>query len=215
MGWLKATINSSIGRKTVMSVTGLFQALFVVGHLLGNANTFRGRRAYEAYSAALHSFPLLVHIFEVFLLAVFLTHVSFGLFLFQANLRARPVRNRLSRSGGGRTLGSMTMPYTGLLLLVFIIYHLDRFRFATFTSVSILVRNSLSQPVIGLFFIFSLAVLTVHLSHGLWSLWRSLGASHPKYDASLEYGARAGAIVIGFTFIMIPVLALFWTGFLR
>jgi len=215
MGWLSRTINSSIGRKTVMAVTGLLLSLFIIGHLLGNSNIFLGRAAFDSYAAHLHALGGLLHLVEIVLLLVFVLHVGFGLYLFLDNLRARPEGYAVTRSAGGRTPGSRTMPYTGLFILVFLADHLARFHFTPHTSVSDLVRENLTRPAIAVFYIAALTALTLHLSHGLWSLWQSLGFNHPKYETFLDRGGLALGILIGAILIMIPALALFWPGFLR
>jgi len=215
MGWLSRTINSSIGRKTAMAVTGLFQAFFVVGHLLGNANTFGGKAAYDSYSAKLHSLGWLLTVFEILLLATFLFHIGFGLYLFLDNRKARPARYAMSRSAGDRTWGARTMPYTGLFLLIFLVDHLHRFRFAGTMQISDLVRDNLIRPPVAGFYIVAFIALGLHLSHGLWSLWQSLGFNHPKYETFLWRAAFALSIAIGALFSTIPLLALFWPGFLR
>ena len=215
MGWLKATINSSIGRKTVMAVTGLLLALFILGHLLGNATAFLGRAAFEAYAGHLHGLGPLLHLAEVILLLAFTLHLGFGLYLFLDNLRATPTRNAVRRNAGGRTWGSQTMPYTGLALLLFLLLHLVQFHFSAYASVSDLVRDHLSRPLTGALYLAGLGALALHLSHGLWSFWQSLGLSHPKYDLFLERGAFGLGIFIGALFAMLPILAIFWPGFLR
>ncbi len=215
MSWLKVTFNSSIGRKTVMAGSGLLLVFFILAHLFGNTLTLRGRAAFDSYSAHLHALGGLLHLVEIFLLLFFLFHVGFGLYLFWENLKAKPTRYAINKSAGGRTWGSRTMPYTGLLLLVFLADHLTRFHFAARTSISELVRENLSRPPVAIFYVASFMVLTLHLSHGLWSFWQSLGVNHPKYQAFLERGAFALSIFIGTLFSIIPILALAWPGFLR
>jgi succinate dehydrogenase / fumarate reductase cytochrome b subunit len=107
------------------------------------------------------------------------------------------------------------MPYTGLFLLVFLVQHLAGFHFTEYISVSTLVRDSLAQPLTATFYLAALGAMTLHLCHGLWSLWQSLGLSHPKYEVFLERAAFSLGIFIGTLFAMIPILALFWPGFLR
>ena len=107
------------------------------------------------------------------------------------------------------------MPYTGVIILVFIIVHLMNFHF-TDKSVPVadLVRNLLSRPGLAFFYIFSLVALALHLSHGFWSLFQSIGFNHEKYNRFLLKGALAFCILVGFVFILIPVLALVSRSFL-
>ncbi|HSH14251.1 MAG TPA: succinate dehydrogenase cytochrome b subunit [Desulfurivibrionaceae bacterium] len=215
MGWLSRTIDSSIGRKTVMAVTGLILALFVVVHLAGLANIFGGRIAFTAYAARLHDLGGLLRLGEIFLLLVFLLHLGFGLLLFLENRRAKPTRYAVNQSAGGRTWGSLSMPYTGFVLLLFLLLHLAHFHFTDSASLSDRLRESLAQPVTGIFYLTALLTLGLHLSHGLWSSLQSLGVSHPKYDRFLEGGGLGISVFITTLFCMIPLLALFWPGFLR
>ncbi|GAH14547.1 unnamed protein product, partial [marine sediment metagenome] len=107
------------------------------------------------------------------LLTLFLIHILTGVILYFENLGARPSRYSVDTSEGGRSWGSRTMPYTGAIILVFIIVHLMNFHF-TDKSVLIadLVRELLSRPGLAFFYIFSLVALALHLSHGFWSLFQ-------------------------------------------
>jgi len=208
-------LKSSIGRKNVMAITGLLLALFLLTHLLGNSSAFLGREAFNAYAERLHSLGPLIPVFEAGLILVFLLHVYFGLSLYFENLEARPSRYEVGGTAGGKTLASRTMPYTGLLVLVFIFHHLARFYFGDSPSVSDLVRDNLSKPVTAGYYIFSLLALTLHTSHGFWSMFQTAGLNHPKYDVLIDRLTLAASIIIGTVFMMIPALALFWPDFLR
>ena len=158
---------------------------------------------------------LLVHVFEIALLGLFLIHITTGIILFVENLQARPSRYSVNASEGGRSWGSRTMPYTGAIILVFIVVHLLNFHF-TDRSVLIadLVRQMLSRPVPAFYYIFSLAAVALHISHGAWSLFQSIGFNHEKYNQALLKGAVAFSILVGLVFILIPVLALVSENFL-
>lgn len=153
MGWMVSTLKSSIGKKSVMAVTGLLLGLFLIAHLAGNSTAFLGREAFNSYAAHLHALGSLIKVFELLLLAVFAVHIYFGMALFLENLETRPCRYEVNNSAGGRTWASRTMPYTGLLVLVFIVHHLARFHFGEFETVSDLVRDHLSRPVSGIYYI--------------------------------------------------------------
>lgn len=215
MGWLSRTINSSIGKKTVMAVTGLALGLFVIAHLAGLTRIFQGRAAFTAYATRLHEQGWLLRPIQLLLLLFFLIHIVVGLILFLENRRAKPTRYAVSKSSGGQTWGSQSMPYTGLFLLLFLGYHLARFSLNDYASIDDLLRESLAQPATGAFYLIALLALGLHLSHGLWSSLQSLGLSHPKYDAFLEYGGLGISVFITTLFVMIPLLAMFWPGFLR
>ncbi len=207
---------TSVGRKYIMAISGSFLALFLVVHLLGNTSIFFGARAFNSYADHLHSLGPVLPVAEVVLLLFFLVHISFGATLFVRNSLARPSRYAVRRSSGGRTPGSATMFYSGLLILALLIFHVATVHFASHSGpISTLIRTEFTNLPVALFYIGGLVAVGLHLSHGLWSLWQSLGVNHPLYDLTLERGALLGALVIAGVFMMIPLLGIFWDGFLR
>ena len=215
MGWISSLYRSSIGKKSIMAASGLLLSLFLFTHLLGNSVSFFGRDAFNAYAEKLHAMGGLVYVFEFGLLTLFLIHIITGIILYFENLQARPSRYAVNNSEGARSLGSRTMPYTGFIILVFIIVHLMNFHFTDKSiPVADLVRELLSRPVLGMFYIFSLLAVALHLSHGVWSLFQSIGLNHDKYNQMLLKGALAFSIFVGIIFTLIPVLALVSRNFL-
>jgi len=215
MGLIGSLYRSSVGKKSIMAASGLLLTIFILTHLLGNSISFLGREAFNSYAERLHSLGVLIYVFELGLLTLFLIHILTGVILYFENLGARPSRYSVDTSEGGRSLGSRTMPYTGVIILVFIIVHLMNFHF-TDKSVPIadLVRELLSRPGLAFFYIFSLVALALHLSHGFWSLFQSIGFNHEKYNQLLLKGALVFSILVGTVFILIPVLTLVSRSFL-
>ena len=215
MGMIGSLYRSSVGKKSIMAASGLLLTLFICTHLLGNSISFLGREAFNSYAERLHSLGALIYFFELGLLTLFLIHILTGVILYFENLGARPSRYSVDTSEGGRSWGSRTMPYTGAIILVFIIVHLMNFHF-TDKSVLIadLVRELLSRPGLAFFYIFSLVALALHLSHGFWSLFQSIGFNHEKYNQLLLKGALTFSILVGIVFTLIPVLALVSRSFL-
>jgi len=215
MGMIGSLYRSSVGKKSIMAASGLLLTLFICTHLLGNSISFLGREAFNSYAERLHSLGVLIYLFEMGLLTLFLIHILTGVILYFENLGARPSRYSVDTSEGGRSWGSRTMPYTGVIILVFIIVHLMNFHF-TDKSVLIadLVRELLSSPGLAFFYIFSLVALALHLSHGFWSLFQSIGFNHEKYNQLLLKGALAFSILVGIVFTLIPLLALVSRSFL-
>jgi succinate dehydrogenase / fumarate reductase cytochrome b subunit len=215
MGLIGSLYRSSVGKKSIMAASGLLLSLFLLTHMLGNSVSFLGRDAFNTYAERLHSLGILVYIFEIGLLTLFLIHIITGIILYLENLQARPSRYSVNSSEGGRSWGSRTMPYTGAIILVFIIVHLMNFHF-TDKSVPVadLVRELLSSPSLAFFYIFSLVALALHLSHGFWSLFQSIGFNHEKYNPLLLKGALVFSILMGTVFILIPVLTLVSRSFL-
>lgn len=209
------TLRSSVGQKILMAVSGAMLSLFLLVHGIGNSMTFFGSETFNAYAAKLHALGLLIPMTELCLLAVFVLHIFFGLILFLQNNQARPVRYQVEKSSGGRTLGSRTMPYTGVVILIFLVVHLVNFHFADHSiPLSDIVRNVLHQPLYALFYISAMSVLALHISHGFWSLFQTLGINHPKYNAAIRSGTLGAAIVLAAIFIVIPLCALLLKDFL-
>ena len=215
MGWFSQTIKSSIGKKAIMALTGAMLGLFILVHLAGNATTFWGREVFNAYASHLHALGFIIHIFEIVLLLLFLTHVGTAILLFIENYQARPSRYAVNKSAGGHSWGSRTMPYTGILILLFLVIHLMNFHFIDKAEpIAELVKKVLSRPEYSAFYIISMLLLALHVSHGYWSMFQSLGLDHPKYTPLLKCGALVLSIIIGTVFGLIPFLALFHSGFL-
>ena len=215
MGWIGSLYRSSVGKKSIMAASGLLLSLFLLTHLIGNSVSFLGRDAFNAYAAKLHSVGNLIYVFEAGLLFLFLIHIITGIILYLENIQARPSRYSVSTTEGGRSWGSRTMPYTGAIIIVFIIVHLLNFHFTDKSlAVADLVRELLSRPPLAFFYIVSLLTVALHLSHGAWSLFQSIGFNHDKYNRLLLKGALAFSIVVGLVFILIPVLALVSRSFL-
>ncbi|HDI61120.1 MAG TPA: succinate dehydrogenase cytochrome b subunit [Desulfobacteraceae bacterium] len=207
MNWLTATFGTAIGKKLFMSLTGLIFCLFLVGHLAGNLLLLAGADTFNAYAAHLQGLGPLLRVMEAGLVFFALVHVATGLLLFYQNQRARPVRYRVNASGGGQTLGSATMPYTGVLILGFLLFHLVQF---TFTAkgeggVYALVAAAFSQPFYVGLYILAMVVVAVHVSHGFWSAFQTLGLNHGKYFGFLRAASVVLAVVLGAGFGFLPV----------
>jgi succinate dehydrogenase / fumarate reductase, cytochrome b subunit len=207
MKWLIRAFSSSIGKKQIMAVTGLGFSLFVVTHLLGNLNVYRGKEAFLSYVEKLHSLGALVTLAELGLVGFAVLHIGFGLLLFVQNLRARPVRYAVKKRAGGRTIGSITAPYTGLLILVFIIVHLSKFRLVdkSMTDDFMILSHTFTQIGYVLFYIVGVGIVALHVSHGFWSGFQTIGLNHPKYMPLIQRFGTALSVVLGVGFASIPV----------
>lgn len=207
---------SSIGKKAMMALSGAGLGLFLMVHLIGTATVLLGGDAFLAYAANLHSRGAFLPLAESVLLAILLLHISLGAILFFDNLQARPTRYRLKQEAGSSTFAPRTMPYTGLIILGFLIVHCLTFRFNghDLTSVELLQR-AFHAPGPTLFTVISLAALVLHGSHGFWSLCQSLGLNHPRYDSFIRRGAWLLCLAGGLLFMLIPALTFLVPGFPR
>ncbi len=207
MNWITSTLGSSIGKKLIMAITGLSFIGFLAAHLAGNLTIYGGKEAFNSYAEHLHSLGPLLTVAELVLLTFFLVHVITGVILFLQNLNARPVRYAVNKTAGGRTFGSATMPYTGALLLVFIIFHLLNFSFVDKTDTTIfnIVSGAFSSPLYVVIYILAMVVAAVHVSHGFWSAFQTVGANHPKYMPLIRTVGIAFAVVVGIGFGFLPI----------
>ncbi len=208
MIWLVKTLTSSIGKKQVMAVTGLSFCVFITVHLVGNLTIYAGKDSFLTYVERLHSFESLVIAAELGLIFFALFHIGMGLLLFLGNRKARPAPYAVKKSAGGQTLGSTTAPYTGALILIFVIIHLIKFRLVDKTMMNDFVILSNTFADFGFWTLFYIAggiVVAIHVSHGFWSGFQTLGLSHPKYMPLIERLGVAFSLVIGIGFASIPV----------
>jgi succinate dehydrogenase / fumarate reductase cytochrome b subunit len=197
-----------------MAISGVLLTLFLFVHGAGNSALFFGREAFNSYAAALHSLGVLVFLFEYCLLAVFVLHVAVGISLFVQNYAARPVRYQVAKAAGGRTPGSRTMPYTGAVILIFILVHLAQFHFTDHSlPIADIVKNVLRQPLSAFFYMAAMAVLGLHVSHGFWSLLQTLGVNHPRYNGALRSISLGLALLLAALFIIIALCTLAITDF--
>jgi succinate dehydrogenase / fumarate reductase cytochrome b subunit len=215
MGLILRTFSSSIGKKMLMAASGSFLGLFIIVHLIGNSTTFLGREVFLSYAYHLHRLGFIIPIFELTMLTVFSFHIVLALLLLLDNRKARPERYAVVNSRGGRSLGSKTMIYTGVIILVFVVVHLLNFHFISRElPIADVVRNTLRNPGYAVFYIIGVLALGLHISHGFWSLFQSFGIEHPKYTSSLDRKAVISGFVVGLVFALIPILALLVPGFL-
>jgi succinate dehydrogenase cytochrome b subunit len=207
MSWLFRTFGSSIGKKLLMAVTGLSFIGFLSAHLAGNLTLYKGGAAFNTYAEKLHALGPILTVFEFGLLVFALVHVTIGSILFVQNLRARSVPYELDRRAGGRTLSSVTMPYTGLIILSFVVFHLINFSFVDKTQRTIfeIVSSAFANPVYMAVYVFVMFVVTLHVRHGFWSAFQTIGANHPKYMPAIMALSIIVSLIFGFGFGILPI----------
>jgi succinate dehydrogenase / fumarate reductase cytochrome b subunit len=207
MNWLFSTLGSSIGKKLLMAITGFGFCGFLAVHLAGNLTIYGGKASFNSYSEHLHALEPLVTLTEIGLLIFAILHITIGAILFYQNLRARPVRYALNKSAGGRSLGSRTMPYTGILLLAFVIFHLINFHFVDKTGTTIyeIVSSAFENPVYVILYVMAVVIAAVHVSHGFWSAFQTMGANHPKYMPLIRKIGLAFSLIVGIGFGALPI----------
>jgi len=207
MDWVVRTFSSSIGKKQFMAVTGLFFCCFLTVHLIGNLFLYAGMDAFNSYVEHLHQLEPVIIVTEIGLAFFALIHISMAFILYFQNLAARPASYLVKKSSGGSTPASSSMPYTGLLIFIFIIIHLINIKFADHTNVTEyeIVMKTLSSPALVGYYIFSTLVVAFHVNHGLWSAFQTFGLSHVKYTPLIEGISRIFSVIVGLGFGLIPI----------
>jgi succinate dehydrogenase / fumarate reductase cytochrome b subunit len=204
---------STTGKKAAMAVSGCILFLFVVGHLIGNLQIYEGPDKLNRYAVFLRSMPALLWGVRIVLLAMVLLHIWSSIQLAARNLNARPVGYRMKKATGS-SYASRTMYWSGPIILGFVIYHLLDFTFGKVNphyepgNVYGNVVASFQVIPIAAFYIIAMLLLCMHLYHGLWSMFQSLGISHPRYTPVLRKGAAVVATLIAAGNISIPVAVL-------
>ena len=202
--------SSTIGKKAVMAVSGAILFLFVVGHLIGNLQIYEGPEKLNNYSVLLHSMPALLWTVRVVLLVMVALHIWSSVRLGLRNIEARPT-GYVKKKSAGSTYASRTMYWSGPIILAFVIYHLLDFTWGTVNprfeegNVYANVVGSFQVIPIAAFYIFAMLLLCMHLYHGLWSMFQSLGFHHPRHTPILRRAAAAVAILIAAGNISIPI----------
>jgi succinate dehydrogenase / fumarate reductase cytochrome b subunit len=211
---LAAFWDSSVGKKAVMAVTGIIGVLFVLGHMVGNLQVFQGADRLNAYGALLHG-PLNEVIWAVravLVLAVVL-HVVAATQLTIRNRAARPL-DYVERRPQVSTLAARTLRWGGVLLLVFIAYHLLDITVGTLNphfeagNVYGNLLASLQRPVVALFYLAAMVALGLHLYHGAWSSMRSLGVAPGSPSPLKRRAALVIAILVATGFAVVPLAVL-------
>lgn len=210
---------SSIGRKHLVAVTGLLLCGFLVTHLLGNLLLLVGADAFNLYANKLASLGALLYLAEAGLLVIFLLHLYLAIGLNLENYKSRGKYELKKRTGRGTTIMSATMPWTGVILLVFVILHLMNLKFGTYyeTTVGGVVMRDIyrttmeyfQSPVNVAWYVFAMIAAGMHTAHGFASAFQSLGMNFPKYYPKIKFVSYLYAILIGGGFAFLSVWAYF------
>jgi succinate dehydrogenase / fumarate reductase cytochrome b subunit len=221
---------SSLGKKYIMAVTGGVLFLFVLGHLVGNLQIFLGPEAINRYGHFLQSNPELIWPARISLILMVGLHIWSAIMVSLENKAARPV-SYAAYQPLGSTYASRTMLVSGIIVFVFIIYHLLHYtaqvqylnltgqNFVDFTDpekrhdIFKMMVVGFSNPWVSGFYILGIGLLFLHLSHGASSMFQSLGWKNEAYRPFLDKAARGVAVVIFIGYISIPVAILL--GYLK
>lgn len=211
--WLLLFWRSTVGKKVVMALTGAIGVAYVVAHMLGNLLVFEGAEKINAYAALLKSNVGLLWTARSILIVAVLLHILAAYQLARASQKSRPVGYKRWRAVGS-DFASRTMRWTGLLLALFIVYHL--LHLTTGTLHPDFIEGAVHHNVISGFrvwyvsavYILAMLMLALHLYHGVWSMCESLGVNYPKYNRLIRGVATILTVIVVAGFIAIPAAVL-------
>ena len=218
--WALTLYRSTIGKKIIMAVTGLVLVAFVIAHMAGNLQQFLGPERMNAYAAFLKSTGELLWLARLGLLVATVLHVLMAYQLTQIKRAARPI-DYTTRDPQVSTFASRSMRWGGVLLLVFIVFHILHFttgtvfpfastpdpRYPAFSHTNVYgnVVSAFRNPWVTLFYVVAMLFLLLHLFHGAWSSVRTLGLSKPSRNPLRRRVSTAIALVVWLGFTVVPV----------
>ncbi|WP_437501807.1 succinate dehydrogenase cytochrome b subunit [Sorangium sp. So ce1099] len=203
-----------VGKKFAMALSGVVFFGFVIGHMAGNLQVYLGRQKFNDYAAFLHGTPSLLWGTRLVLFLSLVVHLYTGISLTLHSRAARPVRYQVK---GQRhpNIAARTMLLSGGFLAAFILFHLLHLTtgtvhpdFVPLDAYDNVVKAFSSAPV-TIAYVVAMGLLGLHLYHGAWSMFQSMGLSHPRYTPALRKLAAASSILLVVGFSSIPLAVLF------
>ena len=206
---------STVGKKIVMAVTGAILFLFVIGHLLGNLQVFEGPAKLNAYGAFLHSIGEVLWPVRVVLLIAVALHIIATVQLALRKKRARPI-GYSRKEAIASSYASRTMYWSGPIVLAFIIFHLLHLTAGYVHPGAAYIEGDVYHNVVSGFqvwwvslsYIVAICLLGLHLRHGLWSMFQTVGIHQPQHTVRFKKAAMVIALLITLGYISIPISVL-------
>lgn len=221
MSWVSKTLNSTLGRKLLMALTGLFLSLFLVVHLAGNLQLLipDGGESFNIYAETMAKNPL-IRVVSIGNFAFILIHVIYSILLTRHNKASRPVGYAESKANTNSAWASRNMGILGTLILIFLLVHLRGFWYefkfgeipttvyegVTYKNAYLIIVEAFANPIYVLFYVVSMGFLAFHLSHGFASAFQTLGLNHAKYSPLIQKVGIGFSILIPALFALIPIM---------
>jgi succinate dehydrogenase / fumarate reductase cytochrome b subunit len=209
--------DTAIGKKAVMAITGIILFGYVLGHMIGNLQIFSpDRDQINHYAAFLHSPSNLAPLWAIraILLAAVVLHIVAAIQLTKLKSDARPV-GYIKKKDVPSSYAARTMIWSGPIIAAFVIFHVLHLTVGAVLplhemgvnqpDVRYNVVSGFQNPVVSLSYIFAMALLCIHLYHGLWSMLQSLGWVSPRHSEAIKKGAAAFAVLVCLGFAAVPV----------
>lgn len=215
MNWFAKLVTSSLGKKFIMALTGLFLISFLVIHCTINAMIFfqDGGETFSRWGHFMGTNPV-IRTLEIGLVAGFILHIFQGLLLWKENRAARPVRYSNINSPAQSKWYSRSMGLLGTIILLFLILHTSHFWIPNRTNQFMegeelplykMMLEIFSNPLIVAFYIIGCISLAWHLLHGFASSFQSLGLNHTKYNGMISFVGAAFSIIVPIIFALMPI----------
>jgi len=205
---------TTIGKKAIMAVSGAVLFGFLVVHLVGNLQIFLGPEKLNGYAEFLHSTKSLLWGFRIVLLLAVVAHIGSAIALTSRNSDARPTPYH-SRQDAATNYAARTMVWGGFIVLIYIVYHLMHLTFGfapgythSATDVYGNMIHGFRNPLVTGFYVLAQIFVGMHLYHGAWSWFQSLGMSHPRWDELRRKFALVLSVLITVGNIAIPLSVL-------
>jgi len=205
----------SIGKKAVMALTGLILVLYIIGHLAGNLQIYGGREMINRYAELLHASSGLLWFARVVLLGAVGLHIWSSFVLWLEKRRARPVKYQ-KKDEIAATYASRTMMWSGPIIGAFVVFHVLHLTAGDIPGLALarvdsgydVYRNVITgfqHWWVSAAYIVAIVFLMLHLYHGIWSMFQSVGFNHPRYTPRLKRFAQLFSIALAAGYISIPV----------
>ena len=217
MGKNAGLFSSSLGKKYLMALTGLFLCSFLVIHFLGNITLFTDPVQFNEYTRFMSSNPI-IRVMEIVLVAGFLTHIIDAIMLTRANKKAQPVKYAMDKKQS--SWYSRNMGLTGSVILAFLVLHLQSFWYGYKFGSPAYATDSAGLPIKDMYtmvieafgefwysglYVIAVTLLGIHLNHGFQSAFQSVGLRHKKYTPTIKMLGTAFSILISLGFISFPI----------
>ena len=217
MGTNAGLFSSSLGKKYLMALTGLFLCSFLVIHLLGNITLYTDPVQFNEYTRFMSSNPI-IRVMEIVLVAGFLTHIIDAIMLTRANKKAQPVKYAMDKKQS--SWYSRNMGLTGSVILAFLVLHLQSFWYGYKFGSPAYATDSAGLPIKDMYtmvveafgefwysglYVVAVSLLGIHLNHGFQSAFQSVGLRHKKYTPTIKMLGTAFSILITLGFISFPI----------
>ena len=207
-------VRSNLGLKAIMAVSGLLMVAYLITHIAANLLVFRGAALINGYAAILHGQPAILYSARAVLFVALIAHVWSAIVLTRRDLAARPI-GYAKQEPQVATFASRTIRWGGLLILFFLVYHILHFTTGTAHPAFVEgdphgnVVRAFRVPWVAALYVVAMAAVGLHLFHGTWSAFRSLGLTRPSQNPLRHKTSLlvAGVIWLGFTIIPLAVLA--------